>query len=102
MPARRSVCASLAMCVVALSVAVLSMPALQKQHLTVLERLAPKIERTAAITPNARRSIMELVERVRQSHGDARFDARRNAALARVTNLIAARDLATQTVSVGD
>jgi hypothetical protein len=69
-----------------------------RQHVAVLERLAPRIERTHALTPESREAILQLVERVRHAGGDPRQHERREHAIQRVIGMMEARE---RTSSVG-
>jgi hypothetical protein len=62
-----------------------------RQDVAVLDRLAPRIERTQTLTPQARDTIMQLVDRARVPTGDARTDVRRSVTIERVTTAIKAR-----------
>jgi hypothetical protein len=59
-----------------------------RRDIAVLDRLAPRIERTQTLAPETRDAIMRLVDRARVSTGDARSDQQRSATIARVTSAI--------------
>jgi hypothetical protein len=71
------------------------------RNLALLERLTLKIERAQALAPDSRETIERLVEVVRQSAGDERYDLRRHAAIERVTAALKAKDTAHEMSSVG-
>lgn len=84
----RTVCATLALLTGAL-VVLIAVPA--PRHVALLERLAPRIERAQTLTPEARAIILQLMDRARDSSGDARDQARRDDALQRVTDALNGR-----------
>jgi len=63
-----------------------------RQDVAVLDRLAPRLERTQTLPPETRDAIMHLIDRARVSTGDHRYDVRRSVTIERVTDAIKARD----------
>ena len=63
-----------------------------RQHVAVLDRLAPRIERAPMLAPESRDAIMHLVDRARLPTGDPRHDVRRSVTIGRVTDAIKAKD----------
>jgi hypothetical protein len=63
-----------------------------RNDLATLERLAPRIERARALTPDTKDTIMRLVNRVRDGAGDRRELERRQLAVRRVTDALNASD----------
>ena len=63
-----------------------------RQDVAVLDRLAPRLERTQTLPPETRDAIMHLIDRARVTTGDARYDVRRSVTIERVTAAIKARD----------
>jgi hypothetical protein len=71
------------------------------QEVAVLERLAPKVERTQSLAPETRDAIMQLVERVRSAPVDQRTDSRRAIAIDRIAAALNAKDGSRELTSVG-
>jgi len=69
-----------------------------REPVALLERLAPRIERAQSLTPESRQAILNLMERARNTTGDARHQERRDNALQRVTDAIEAK---AEVLSVG-
>jgi hypothetical protein len=63
-----------------------------RQDVAVLDRLAPRIERSQTLAPQARDKIMQVINRARAPTGDARNDLRRSVTIERVTEAIKAKD----------
>src|SRR5262245_198865 len=62
-----------------------------RQDIAVLDRLAPRIERAQTLAPETRAAILQLVDRAQLSTGDPRYELRRSATIARVTDAIRTR-----------
>jgi hypothetical protein len=71
------------------------------QQLTILERMVPRIERAQVLAPESRELIVRLLDRVREDAIDPRYEARRLAAVARVSAALGTKDAASQLSSVG-
>jgi hypothetical protein len=71
------------------------------QHVALLERLAPRIERSHAIAPETRESILQLVDQVRNTPADHRSESRRALAIERVAAALKDKDAAHELSSVG-
>ena len=99
MTSRRSY-AFAAAAVLPLAAALLFLPHTHNDIAT-LERLAPRIERTQTISPDAREAIVRVVDRANQAVVDARLDARRRLAVERVTAALKSRTVAPELSSVG-
>ncbi|HZO45600.1 MAG TPA: hypothetical protein VFB68_06875 [Xanthobacteraceae bacterium] len=63
-----------------------------RQDVAVLDRLAPRLERTQTLPPETRDAIKQLVDRARTPTGDPRHDVRRSVTIERVTDAIKERD----------
>ena len=72
-----------------------------RQDVAVLDRLAPRIERTQTLAPETRDTILQLVDRARAPTGDPRHDLRRSVTIERVTGAIREKDGGPELSSVG-
>ncbi len=72
-----------------------------RQDVAVLDRLAPRIERSQALAPEARDAIMQVIDRARTPTGDPRYDMRRSVTIERVTEAIKAKDGSPELSSTG-
>ena len=71
-----------------------------RQDVAVLERLTPRIERAQMLDPQTRAAVLQLVERVRETAGDHRYETagdhryheRRELAIQRVTDALNAKE----------
>jgi hypothetical protein len=63
-----------------------------RQDVAVLDRLAPRLERTQTLPPETRDAVKQLIDRARTSTGDPRHDVRRSITIERVNDAIKARD----------
>ena len=86
----RSFYAGLALVVCLLAIIAL-VPA-SVHDVTVLERLAPRIERAQVLTPEAKTTIATLLDRVRDAVTDPRDQKRRELAIQRVTDALNVKD----------
>ena len=72
-----------------------------REDIAVLDRLAPQIEHSHSLTPEARDAIMHLVDRATVPTGDPRFDQHRSATVERVTAAIKGKDASRESGTVG-
>ena len=71
------------------------------QHVALLERIAPKIERAQSLTPETRDAVLQLVDFVRNAPIDQRSESRRAVALERVASALKDKDSSQELSSIG-
>jgi hypothetical protein len=62
------------------------------QHVALLERLAPRIERAQSLTPETREAIVQLVDFVRNAPAEQRSELRRALVIERVASALKNKD----------
>lgn len=71
------------------------------QHVALLERIAPRIERAQSLTPETREAVLQLVDFVRNAPVDQRSESRRAHAIERVASALKDKEFSQELSSVG-